>query len=134
MGDPTLEEERYAATWQLRQFAALVAEAQGVTFDTKYGLPSNGWHFRFLERYPNPSECTIQHTESSRHKAQDPSTICAFFKDLEQLVATTSSNGIPSGRVGMLDQFGDFISYFSKNIKSVAPKGAAQVPSPFLFG
>ena len=121
------------AAWQLRQFAALVAEAQGVMFDTKDGLPSNGWYFRFLERHPNLTERTIQQTESSRLKAQDPIIICAFFKELEEFVATTFPNGIPSGRVGMLDEFGDFISYSPKKTKGVAPKGARQVRSPFFL-
>ena len=121
------------AAWQLRQFAALVAEAQGVMFDTKDGLPSNGWYFRFLERHPNLTERTIQQTESSRLKAQDPNVICAFFKELEEFVATTFPNGIPSGRVGMLDEFGDFISYSPKKTKGVAPKGARQVRSPFFL-
>ena len=48
-------------------------------------------------------------------------------------MATTFPNGIPSGRVGMLDAFGDFISYSPKKTKGVAPKGAGQVRSPFFL-
>ena len=90
------------AAWELRQFAALVVEAQGVTFETKDGMPSNGWYFRFLERQPNLSERTIQHTEFSRLKAQHLNIICAFFKELEEFTATTPLNKIPSRRVGIL--------------------------------
>ena len=110
-----------------------MAEAQGVTFDTKDGLPSTGWYFRFLERHLNLTERTIQHTESSRLKAQDPNIICVFFKELEEFVATTFPNGIPSGRVGRLDEFRDFNSYSPKKTKGVAPKGAQQVRSPFFL-
>ena len=61
------------AAWPLRQFVALAAEAQGVMFDTKDGLLSNGWYFRFEERHLNLTDRTIQQTdirkvESARSK------------------------------------------------------------------
>ena len=37
---------------QVRQFAALAAQNQGLSFKTKDGLPSDGWLDRFLRRHP----------------------------------------------------------------------------------
>ena len=90
--------------WQVRQFAALEAANQGVTLDTKDGLSSNGWYFRFLQRHPKITNRCIQQTESSRLKAQDPDVICAFFKELEKTGATLFPNALTTGRVGMLDE------------------------------
>ena len=119
--------------WHLRQFAAVVAEGKAVTFAIKDGLPSNRWYFRFLKRHPNLTERTIQHTKSSRLKAQDGNIICAFFQELEEFVASTFPEGIPSGRVGMLDEFGVFISCSPEKTKGVAPRGARQVRLPFFL-
>ena len=94
---------------------------------------AHGWYFRFLEHHPNLTERTIQLIEFSRFKAQDPNMICAFFKEMEAFVATTFTNVMPSLRVGMLDEFRDFITYSAKKTKGVASKGARQVRSSFFL-
>ena len=48
-------------------------------------------------------------------------------------MATSFPNGIPSGRVVMLDESGAYISYSPKKTKGVAPKGTRQVRSPFFL-
>ena len=54
------------SSFQVRQFAALVAQNQGLVFKTEDGLPSNGWWDRFLRRHPILSCRDTQATESSR--------------------------------------------------------------------
>ena len=73
------------SSFQVRQFAALVAQNQGLVFKTKDGLPFNGWWDRFLRRHPVLSSRDTQATESSRLKTQDPDLVKGFFKSWNNL-------------------------------------------------
>ena len=119
------------SSFQVRQFAALVAQNQGMVFKTEDGLPSNGWWDRFLRRHPILSSRSTQATESSRPKAQDPDLVKGFFKELEQFVHTNFPQGLQASRVAMLDELGDFISYNVKKLKGMAPRGAREARRSF---
>ena len=119
------------SSFQVRQFAAIVAQNQGLVFKTEDGLPSNGWWDRFLRRHPILSCRDTQATESSRLKAQDPDLVKGFFKELEQFVHTNFPQGLQASRVAMLDELGDFISYNVKKLKGIAPRGAREARRSF---
>ena len=118
------------AAWQPR-FATLVAQAQGGTFDTKDGLPSNAWLvLPLFGTPPQPNQTyhsthrifKVESTRSRQHLCFRPRIggLCVYY----------FHEGLPSGRVGMLDEFGDSFSYSPKKTKGVAPKGAQQVRLP----
>ena len=53
-----------------------------------------------------------------------------FFEDLEEFVSTNFPEGLPSGQVRLVDEFGGFLSYSPNNTKGVALKGARPMRSP----
>ena len=57
------------SSFQVCQFAPLVVQNQGLSFETEDGLPSNRWWDRFLWHHPILFARDTQATESSRPKA-----------------------------------------------------------------
>ena len=106
------------SSFEVRQFTALVAQNQGLTFKNEEGLPSNGWRDRFLRRHPILSARDTQATV--------PQLVKGFCKELEQFVHTNFPQGLQARRVAMLDELGDFISYNFNKLKGIAPRGARE--------